>query len=278
MGYRYYEDVTCMKCSANMEGKYIDESILDDLKAFHNDPENEWSQILNEKYRGFLDPEDFSHRLINHWEKEGILLTPRPQGYRWHTFSMMDMVWLSLVSKLRNFGMNLNQLRTARAHWQKDQDISEYFEYHITIALCLNTPTVFIVWASGQIQIAFRDYYLQILPEFTDPDHVIVSVNGILEELFPELMEDFHPTTDEPELELKAAETELLLKIRSGDFSEIVLQTNDGKITRMKSGQKFPAGTRIEDLKKMDAYQTIMIEMKDGRVRYLKRTVNEKFE
>ena len=79
-------------------------------------------------------------------------------------------------------------------------------------------------------------------------------------------------------LDLTSAELDLLLKIRSGDFKEIIVQTKNGDISKITQTQLHDPKSRIVDLLRLDKYQTVAVETKDGKIRNIKRQSHHRYE
>ena len=73
-----------------------------------------FAKQLHEQYLR-LDNEDFSYRIINHWEKNGLLLNARPDGKGWRRYSIIDVIWINIMGALRDFGYSIEALKKLRA-------------------------------------------------------------------------------------------------------------------------------------------------------------------
>ena len=85
----------------------IDEDFVDYLS---NDGHKELHVLIRAKKYTVRDT-DVSHRVICHWGEKGIL----PAGFGdigdgWRKFSLIEIVWLQVVKKLREFGFSLDCL------------------------------------------------------------------------------------------------------------------------------------------------------------------------
>ena len=57
-----------------------------------------------------IGEENISSRVLNHWYEMGIITDDRENKKRWKKFSVSELVWIRIVLKLRNFGLDSNVL------------------------------------------------------------------------------------------------------------------------------------------------------------------------
>lgn len=100
-------------------------NVAEFLSAFRENPNNltsEYPKIFNEpKFRS--RETGISRRDISVWRKEG-LLPYEPDEITWRTFSLIECIWLRLISKLKKFGIE-NEIIKAfkeRAFNQRAED------------------------------------------------------------------------------------------------------------------------------------------------------------
>ncbi len=82
---------------------------------------------------------NLSSRQINYWEEQKILLFKHRQHYA-HKFSFKELLWLRLVSKLREFSIGFDTIRQIKEELFKDTKLAEYlyepqFKEYLDIAL-----------------------------------------------------------------------------------------------------------------------------------------------
>jgi len=54
---------------------------------------------------------EISSRVFNHWVKEGIVDIPASNTRVVHTFNMVELIWLKLIKRLRDFGYPIEKIR-----------------------------------------------------------------------------------------------------------------------------------------------------------------------
>lgn len=55
-----------------------------------------------------------SHRVINSWESIGILDDTRKNNKGWRKFSLSDIVWITIITKLREFGLSIEKIKKTK--------------------------------------------------------------------------------------------------------------------------------------------------------------------
>lgn len=86
-----------------------------------------------------LSDTNLSSRQIHYWEEQEILLFNHRQYYT-HKFSFKELLWLRLVSKLREFSIGFDTIRQVKEELFKETKLSEYlyepkFKEYLEIAL-----------------------------------------------------------------------------------------------------------------------------------------------
>lgn len=56
-----------------------------------------------------------SSRVLNHWDKQGLLLTTRDSHEEWRKFSFIDVVWINIITELREFGYPIPKIKKIKA-------------------------------------------------------------------------------------------------------------------------------------------------------------------
>lgn len=86
-----------------------------------------------------LSDTNISSRQMNYWEEQNILLVKHRQHYT-HRFSFKELLWLRLVSKLREFSIGFDTIREVKDELFKETKLAEYlyepqFKEYLDIAL-----------------------------------------------------------------------------------------------------------------------------------------------
>lgn len=79
------------------------------LKFYEVGQFSELETRLNEK-RFTLKQLGVTHRSLILWDKEGLLYSPSEKG-KWRRFDFFELVWIKLISKLRDFNIPIKTIR-----------------------------------------------------------------------------------------------------------------------------------------------------------------------
>lgn len=230
----------------------------------------------SKKYR--LKDEDISYRILNHWEKQGLLSAYRPDGKGWRLYSLVDLVWLRVIYKLRMMGYPLEKISKVCEdlnihNINKAQKQPPFFIFYLLSALGMKLPVYLIVFENGEAEPLFYQEYMFTLKAFSLQNHIVINLNDILHQLFPKI--DSTPRFD-ASLDLSAEELELIAMIRFGDYESIDIIMNDGKIERFELTESVDVKNRIIDILKKHAYQDIHIKQINGKTIQINRTIKIK--
>lgn len=234
------------------------------------------SEFLNRKTVK-IDRDDFSYRLINHWEEHDLILDPRPDGKGWRRFNVVDVVWLHLIQKLRKFGLSIERItgvKNSFGDWQTEEsDRWMKLEYYIALAFAMRLPVYLLVFEEEEALIATESDYAGALGLSTIGDHITIKLNPILQRLFPN--KDLKPKSQHI-FSLQSEEVPILEMLRLKDFESILIKRKSGKIVLFEGTEIVDNEKRIIEILKEADHQNIEIKQSDGKVRHIRRTVKRK--
>lgn len=129
---------------------------------------------------------DIAYRVISHWDEYGLL----PAGFKkdggWREFSLVEMAWLRIISRLREFGMSLEQIKKAKdgiIAWDLEKKQYQLFEYFLASAVASNMNAYAVVDKDGRGSLG-TEYEIEIFKfAHNDPDLILISLKGIMREL-----------------------------------------------------------------------------------------------
>jgi len=237
------------------------------------------SERLNQKVHPIKET-DLSYRLINHWEKIGLIDNERPSGKGWRKFSVMDLIWLRVVSRLRTFGYPLDKIvEMKKGLVRQNKKTGQYrftlFEVYVVMALVFRRSAVLLVFDNGSAEpttLAHMKLTEDILGSGLD-DHIHISINAILQDLYKD--RELSPLSD-TSVELDDVELELIVLLRTGNYDQIKIKQTDGRIELIECTESVDPTGRIIDLLQDGDFQDISIIQRDGKVVTVNRTVRKK--
>jgi len=148
-------------------------------------------KTFNEKNNKIGD-ERLSSRVLNHWYEAGIINDDRPNGKGWKKFSFSEIVWISIVFKLRGFGLDLKKIKQVKDQIDKynsPENISKcpLLDFYMFIAMFTSTPVKLIVFESGQADIV-RQIDIDVANEIgcITEDFISIDINKLMNKAFAE--------------------------------------------------------------------------------------------
>jgi len=112
-------------------------------------------KLLNEK-KYLVGDTEINYRTMNYWAKNKIL----PDGVinnGWKKFNLCELVWLKIVEKMREFGMDLNKIAESNywiMQWDSKKDNYTWFEFYLSLALLSRLDPYVIVLPDGYAELA----------------------------------------------------------------------------------------------------------------------------
>jgi DNA-binding transcriptional MerR regulator len=130
-----------------------------------------------------------SSRVLNHWYEKGIIIDDRPENKGWKKFSFSDAVWVTIVIKLRKFGLSLDQIKLGKEqldYYNKIDKVSKcsLLDFYIVVAMNSCIPIKLVVFESGQTDIV-RQIDLDIANTINNitEDFISIDINKIVSKM-----------------------------------------------------------------------------------------------
>ena len=103
--------------------------------------------------------------------------------------------------------------------------------------------------------------------------HVHINLNAILRSMYPD--RDLSPVVGNT-MKLSDEEMELLVLIRMGEYEQLTVKQQDGRIELIEGTQTEKPDQRITEILGKGEWQDISLKQRDGKVVSIKRTVQKK--
>jgi DNA-binding transcriptional MerR regulator len=170
---------------------------------------------------------DFSYRIINHWEANGLIANTRKDNKGWRRYSLVDVVWLHIIKELRAFGLSLEQIVKVKKNLSTPNVTSKsefpLLEYYIALAM-VNEPVYLLVFSNGSAHPLTENEY-QMNREFnTSTSHMQIQLNPIIQKMFPGM--NLKPEFKESH-KISIEERKGVLMLRLGCFEEVKIANED---------------------------------------------------
>jgi len=214
-------------------------------------------------------------RVLNHWEKLGLLDNEREKGKGWRKFSLTELAWIEIIKELRKFGypnediLKIKEDLTAQDIDQSNPKISNntIIQYYISRMFSGQKVNV-LIFSNKQILLAFQSEMPLLHKNADHGNYIYIDLNRAMATRIPN--SNFNKT--DHAIELSRQELEALYQIRTGNCSEVTIKLKNGKITTLELAKEIDSQTRIIDILKSGNFQNISIKQRDGKIVDIKRT------
>jgi len=130
---------------SNFFGKFLDEG--HQAMMFLNKPQ---FKVAEEK---------ITSRVLNHWHEMELLYDNREEKKGWRKFSISDSIWISIVLKLRSFGLGLKQIKKVKECldiYNSPDAISNstLLDFYISYCFLSDEPVKLLVFNNGEALLA----------------------------------------------------------------------------------------------------------------------------
>ncbi|MEM8484004.1 MAG: MerR family transcriptional regulator [Bacteroidota bacterium] len=262
--------------SAVFRGDGFDRTAIDYVTT---DKGKNASAFLNES-RFTVKEAEVTSRVANYWESQGLINVERDGEKGWRKFSIIDLVWLKTVTKLRNFGWSIDKLKEVQtslfegpAFIDKNKRRISFFEIYIAMALTLRKPVYLLVFQDGIAEPVYYEQYSATLRFFELKDYTVLHINPILQSIFPN--SDLTPLFEQT-VEVDDNEFEVLFALRTGNYESITVRSKNGQPKTLELEERVDAPTVFQLLNEHD-FQDMTVKRRDGKILNAKRTIIKNF-
>jgi DNA-binding transcriptional MerR regulator len=130
-----------------------------------------------------------SSRVLNHWYEKGIIIDDRPENKGWKKFSFSDAAWVTIVIKLRRFGLSLDQIKLVKEqldYYNKLDKVSKcsLLDFYLVVAMTSKIPIKLVVFESGQAELVRQiDLDLANTIDSIPEDFISIDINKIVSKM-----------------------------------------------------------------------------------------------
>ena len=220
---------------------------------------------------------DISYRVINHWDQSDLLPDGMAQG-GWRKFNFVELAWLRVVQHLRDFGLPLDLIETAKRgiiEWDKERDVYLYFEHYLVSAMVSDTDTYAIINREGLGAVATADE-IAILRLVSGPqDLIAISLKGIVTELG---LKEIPSAAISLAIDSRDVE---MMEILNAPGKEIKFSKKDNRINGVETTEVYPNLQSVKDLHKKfkdkNSYGEVTIKYENGKEQSAEVKTRRKF-
>lgn len=237
------------------------------------------SELLNEKRYPNKFIIEVRKALLTKWQELGLIEDRRNNQKNWSKYSLVEILWMSIIRELREFGLSNPKLSTVKNYLFNDfsytkEDSTTNNITMATIDVVAYASPVFLVVSNNGKCVLIRDYeYLSAIQYGELPNHTSISLNSQIKDHISVLY-------DEPDYEaftgLSRDELQVLLILRSENYQSVKVTKKDGVIDIIEGTERINEKDKLIDILKQYDYQNIEIKQVNGRVVLMNRTVKTK--
>ena len=237
------------------------------------------SQLLNQKQFAIKYLNGVPRLSVTNWQRDGILDKPISKDLKWRKFSLVDILWISIIAELRAFGYSIpnilkvkNQLFSI-ATLENNQEIP-LLEHCLVEIITYGVPKCLVLTKDANfIQITDDVEYAEFIQSENFQSHILLNLNHSIKE-------NINPLYQKPELQLFAIlspqEQEVISIIRKKSYQSIKITKKNGDIDLIEGVQRIDTTQKIVDLLKEGEFQNIEVKQSNGKIVCINRTIKKK--
>ncbi len=220
---------------------------------------------LQEKYYK-VSNSTVTSRVLSHWDDLNLL----PQGIKkdgWREFTLVELVWLEAIQRMRDFGLPLDKIKQTKDEvldWDKQNKRYPIFEYYISRALGSEEDPYIVITKDAAGIGSSKEIEFSKLSNGSH-NMLLISLKSILENLGLKVVKPMRLFA------LTSDEMELLHTTRSETVDKVQLKMRNKKIVEIESSEipvDLPANFEIEkDFKDGKTYGNVITQYEDGKRR-----------
>lgn len=252
--------------------------------AFLFDKESKYKKIKESflEKKNTVSGSSHTYRTINSWDSAGLLLKNQDRESGWRRFSLIDLLWLSIVQELRTVGFSIEKIKKVKeglfsTHFlEKGQDESiALLEFYLFVYLYAKKEVVVIVTSEGRVGITRMEEYLNYrVFEGLSSSVIIIDFGKIYNKIVSGKNVQEMKT---PLIPFEGKLSDILMSLATDEgLKEINIQPKNGTIGKIsyKTSKINPENTlnELREIIKEGGRKEVTIKMQDGKVTFIERT------
>ncbi|WP_395093260.1 hypothetical protein ACF3NR_03355 [Vaginella massiliensis] len=237
---------------------------------YTTNPENEiyWEFFNTRKFR--ISPKVISSRIMNHWqEKELLPENCQEANQKWRSFTLMDLVWVAVLKELREIEIPIPVIQKIKKSIKTAYNQCEYgeLEFYSALAYFKRMPVELLIFTDGSAEIASTLEVNDSKEQYGLPTNISIPINGILQSIFKD--QNLQPIYNSW-IDLDENEVKVLEKIKSGEYDEVSLTLQNGKVVKLKGQNN--SKKELYKIQREGGDQDIMVKMRNGKISHIVQT------
>ncbi len=230
-------------------------------------------KALNTEKKYKISDTRLTYRQLNDLDSNKLLPDNRENKAGWRKFSYKELVYLELVSELKEFGLKREQFKQLWESFfkEKSKDLDLNNKYHAEIAIgCVLGGIEITLTLDSKGNIFYSDPIFSTISKYSKP-HIRITLNEIINQLNPKIGMEKAPITFSSNSivnMLNDKEKELLKIIRDKDYTFVKVRKKDGELSVVHA-EKYNSeneGLDIETLLKSRDYIDVTVKKRDGKI------------
>ena len=223
---------------------------------------------------------DKTFRIINYWESVGLLDNNRKSGSEgWRKFSMIDLVFMHLLAKLREFDFSIQKLKVVKQDLEKTLTIAKTktditvleYAYMRVMGLSSGGNTYFMITPDGHTDcVTQKDILLMQMLEEMPEGYIYINFNQLLSTRV-KLGKSKITVHSENAFILSKRELDILEVLRTKPYKSITITPKEGGKEAM-----IECTTDYKDGENLPDYGDIVTRVHNGTI--VQKMVKEKIK
>lgn len=245
-----------------------------DIAQYSIEPTPEMVQIsdfLNDK-RFTVKDSGATYRLINHWTEVGLIEDKRRDSDEgWRRMSFLDLVWISALVEMRQYGLPLDRLEIARRAIfdLPDRPDTKRVEFEYAVAHCVFLKRyrfLILVFGDGHAEVLSEDQFdlnrNRSAGLLDYESFLTINLNRLCKKHLPSI--EIPPSGFKVDLSDK--ELSVIESLRAGKFDVVEVHRRDGEIDLIRRrSKKQAAAKKLDELARKIEFGEFTVKVQKGK-------------
>lgn len=220
------------------------------------------------------------YRIINNWEEQGVLPnTFREDASEWRKFTYIEAVWLTVVLRLRKFGLPLSkisQIKDCVMEWDEKTEAYPLFEYYFYKAI-VNDADHLVIYLPEMGADLVSTGQLEILRSLgKEQDILLISLKSVARSMR-------HDVADaKPLLTLSDGEQEFVVNARVAHTKEIRAKVSRGRVVETEDEKTYEDDSLLkgifESMRNEGAFGEVTTKLEEGKKQSVTVKTRKRFQ
>ena len=221
---------------------------------------------------------DQDYKVINDWTRLEVIEDRREKSGQWRKFSLVDLVWLSIVSDLRYFNFPLEKIKNLKKYlFQTDEGIKTckypLFEFYLFISIVkFDVNTVIPIFLSidweGGAEFLTIDGLNESILSFGGTS-LVVNFSDITERVYTN---NFYNLIDENKSNIITNTISEVLKLDSKNLDQVNFRFKEGLVKMAEVTESLNIQSKLNETLKTADFQDLEVKTQNGKVNSIKLT------